>query len=135
MERTYSDLEKEQMMMESKNKQQQKYTRGRRIVTAICVINVVMAIISFFYSWNIISLAIQIGLNMALYCGVTWVRYFFAVGAGLGVIATMYLLCTTIGNLVLTIYCILMGIYCLVSAVILLKSEVVSEFMYVQKNG
>ncbi len=143
MEQEYSAEEKQQMIEHYKKSQDRLYVQGKIIVFVIATLNVIGAIGSAFVDFNIISLIIQIALSISLFCGVSWVRYFFAVGACLSCFYTLYLLLVGIdfstansnsGKYLLIAYLIFMLIYSITSTIVLFKSKSVSEFLYAQKN-
>lgn len=138
MEKEYSAVEKQQVLEQLEKKQKRLYLQGKIIVYVIAIINIIGAVVSAFTSFNFISLIVQIALSIALLCGVSWVRYFFAIGAGLSGLLTLYLLFGHIDFSVqsgIVIYLVLTLIYSIASCVVLFVSKSVSEFLYAQKNG
>lgn len=121
--------------------QERLYARGRAIVWTIAVLNVLGGLLSFFTQWNVIALAVQIVLSVALVRGVSWVRYLFAVGAALSSLWMLGALLggvsaeTTVGRVWLTLLIGLYLGYSVASCVCLFASKAVSEFLYAQKNG
>lgn len=118
-------------------RQEKRFKRGKMTVYAIAILNIVFTIVSFFLSFNLFSLIVQIVLSICLIAGVTWVRYLFAVGAALAVFVSVQLLVISAetGLVGLVIYSLLMIVYSGIACYLLFKSEAVSEFLYAQKNG
>ena len=138
MEKEYSATEKQQALEALEKKQNRLYIQGKIIVFVIAILNIVSAAASVFIDLNLITLIVQIALSIALLCGVSWVRYFFAIGAGLSAFLSLYLLCVYMDfsvHLGIAIYLMITMIYSIVSCVVLLVSKSVSEFLYVQKIG
>ncbi len=137
MEKEYSAVEKQQVLEQLEKEQKRLYLQGKIIVYVIAIINVIGAVVSAFTSFNFITLIVQIALSIALWAGVSWVRYYFAIGAGIGAFLTLYLLAHIDFSVQpgLVVYLILTLIYSIVSCVILFVSKSVSEFLYAQKNG
>ena len=99
-----------------------------------------MDIIEFVENFNVISLAIGMILTACLYFGVSWVRYFFAISATLGVIIGLITLATIFTAsapipIYLILYTIFISVYSLFVAIVLFKSEAVSEFLYSQETS
>lgn len=138
MEKEYSATEKQQALEALEKKQNRLYIQGKIIVFVIAILNIVSAAASVFIDLNLITLIVQIALSIALLCGVSWVRYFFAIGAGLSAFLSLYLLCVYMDfsvHLGIAIYLMITMIYSIASCVVLFVSKSVSEFLYAQKNG
>ena len=138
MEKEYSAAEKQQVFEQLEKKQKRLYLQGKIIVYCIAIINIIGAVVSAFTNFNLITLIVQIALSIALLCGVSWVRYFFAIGAGLSGFLTLYLLFGHIDfsdHSGIVIYLVLTLIYSITSCIVLFASKSVSEFLYAQKNG
>lgn len=138
MEKEYSATEKQQALEAFEKKQNRLYIQGKIIVFVIAILNIVSAAASVFIDLNLITLIVQIALSIALLCGVSWVRYFFAIGAGLSAFLSLYLLCVYMDfsvHLGIAIYLMITMIYSIVSCVVLFVSKSVSEFLYAQKIG
>ncbi|BBH20065.1 hypothetical protein Back11_14100 [Paenibacillus baekrokdamisoli] len=119
-------------------KQKRQYRLGQIIVSSISIINVISALISAFVNFSFFSLLIQVIVSIALFAGVTWIRYLFVVGAVLSIILNLMLLTSeyvsmmTQGLMIVTVF---QMIYAALASFLLLKSNSVSEFLYSQKNG
>ena len=145
MEKEYTELEKIQAIKEYEKSQKSLYIRGKIIITVIAVINVVSAVISAVLNFNVITLVIQIALSIALFCGVTWIRYLFAVGSALSCLMSLFLLLggtmdiaasePPIAGYLYIAYIIFWLCYSLISTILLFKSKAVTEFLYSQRNG
>ena len=138
MEKEYSATEKQQALEALEKKQNRLYIQGKIIVFVIAILNIVSAAASVCIDLNLITLIVQIALSIALLCGVSWVRYFFAIGAGLSAFLSLYLLCVYMDfsvHLGIAIYLMITMIYSIVSCVVLFVSKSVSEFLYAQKIG
>jgi hypothetical protein len=133
-----SSFEKEQAIKEFNLKQERQYKTGKFIVFTIATINIIGSIISAFTNFNLFSLIIQIVLSIALFCGISWVRYLFAIGAALGAFGILYVLIgegirpDTPAHVVASIAAY--WVYCVISSIVLFASKSVSEFLYSQKN-
>lgn len=140
MEEEYSAAEKQQVLEQIEKEQKRLYQQGKIIVYVIAIINIIGAVVSAFTNFNFITfitLIVQIALSLALLCGVTWVRYLFAIGLGLSGFLALYLLSGQMdfsGQLGMVIYLVLTLIYAVASCIILFVSKSVSEFLYAQKN-
>lgn len=134
---TGTKAEREQEYGRFVERQAKQFKRGKFIVYTIAALNIAMAIFSFSLNFDILSLIVQIVLAACLILGVTWVRYFFAVGAALAVFFSVQLLVLSVseGLIGFIIYSISIIIYSGISCFLLFKSEAVSEFLYAQKNG
>ena len=138
MDKEHSAVEEQQAFEQFEKRQERLYLQGKIIVYVLAILNIIGAIVSAFINLNLITLIIQITLSIALLRGVSWVRYFFAIGSGLSVLLILYLLCAHIDFSVqsgIVIYLVLTLIYSVASCVVLFTSKSVSEFLYVQKNG
>ena len=125
---------------------------GRIIVFTIATVNVITAVIGFFLNANVLTLAFQILWSVLLYIGVSWVRYFVAVGASLSALLSGFILFVNIVvpnddrgfGLIPTeptatyygtmAFWAVYFAYSLTSAVLLFRNECVSEFLYRQKE-
>lgn len=145
MEQEYYSQEKEHALREFEASHEKLYTRGKTIVFTIALLNVVSAVISSVIDFSLLQLAVQIALSIALFRGVSWVKYFFIIGAGLSCCISVSLLLKnetywiaslnqTIGILLIA-YLVLNLCYSIIVAILLFKSRAVSEFLYAQKNG
>ncbi len=120
-------------------KQNRLYQKGKVIVAAIAIVNVADGIISAVIRLNLFILIVEIALSIALFSGITWVRYLFATGYALGILQFLFLL---LGGTVdfsdapqyIVLMLILMAIN-LASCILLFKSKSITEFMYSQRNG
>ena len=137
MDDNLTQEQKEKVIENYRNKKSRQFNIGRIIVITIAAINVIMSFVSFFIQHNFISLIIQIALSIALIMGVAWVRYLYAIGAGLSILITINLLGSAIDGspIWLIIFLILELIYSIVSCILLFGNKCVSEFLYSQKNG
>lgn len=139
MEEEYSASEKQQVIEELEKTHQRLYLQGKIIVFVIATINAVGTIVSAFLNFNLVTLIVQIALSIMLLCGVPWVRYFFAIGAGMSSFLSLYLLFTDLNyagvNSGYVIYLVIMLVYSIASCIVLFASKSVSEFLYTQRNG
>jgi hypothetical protein len=116
----------------------EKAAVGKIILIAIAVINIVSTIFTnLILNFNLLALVVQIALSFALMSGVNWVRYLFAVGAGLAAFITLIYITTP--GVVLPVwmiaYFVLNTIYSIVVCVVLFVSKSVSEYIYERKHG
>ncbi|HBT63725.1 MAG TPA: hypothetical protein DEB10_03565 [Ruminococcaceae bacterium] len=124
---------------EFERKQNRLYQKGKVIVAAIAIVNVADGILSAVIRLNLFILIVEIALSIALFSGITWVRYLFATGYALGILQFLFLL---LGGTVdfsdapqyIVLMLILMAIN-LASCILLFKSKSITEFMYSQRNG
>ncbi|REK74639.1 MerR family transcriptional regulator [Paenibacillus paeoniae] len=132
-----SKAEREQEYARFMERQANKIKRGRIIVYTIAILHILFSIVSFFLSFNILQLIVQIVLSICLIAGVSWVRYLFATGAAISVFLSVQLIILTVseGLIDLLFYTILLVVYSGIGSFLLFKSESVSEFLYTQKNG
>ena len=129
--------EKQKAIKEFEAKQVRQYKTGKVIVFMIAAINIIMAFISAFTSFNLLSLIVQVALSIALFMGVSWVRYLFAIAAAMNVIFILFALINTAVGLpvYLIIISLLIIAYSVASSLLLLINKSISEFLYSQKNG
>jgi len=129
--------QKEQAMLEFRAGQERRVRVGRRIVLTIAILNIVMSVLSFFIDFNIISLIVQIALSIALIYGVTWVRYYLAIGFGLSGIGALYIagLASVRFPLWAVLFFLAYAIFLFGTCVLLFTSKSVSEYMYAKKHG
>jgi len=129
--------EKEQAFIDFENRQKKRVVLGKMIVMLIASLNVMLAIMSAIANFNLFALIIQIALSLALFFGVTWVRYLFAVGAALGSMLNLYLLMVVISEPPVWIIIFLISniVFNIASCILLFANKCVSEFLYAQKNG
>ncbi|RKP46739.1 MerR family transcriptional regulator [Cohnella endophytica] len=117
-------------------RQERRYKVGKGIVFAIAAINVAAAIFSAVINLALFSLIVQIAISIALFAGVTWVRYVFIFGAALSTLSGFSLLMQwgeySLPSAV-AVLIVGMMVYSVVSCVLLLRSEAVKEFLYTQK--
>jgi len=124
-------------------RQERQFRLGKAIVFTIASLNILFTLLSAFLNFNFFSVIIQIALSIALYMGVAWVRYLFAIGAVLGIFFGIALLVelaglASSGAAVPAWIFILNGVMILfagASSLLLLFNSAVSEFLYAQKNG
>lgn len=133
-----SRQEKERVIKEIEQQQKNMYRNGKIIVFIIATMNILASIMAFIFTYSL-TVIIQVPLSMALYGGVAWVRYLFAVGATIGAIQALsillggYMGSDTPGLLIL--FFVFYLVYEVASAIMLLTNKSVSEFLYAQKNG
>jgi len=118
-------------------RERKRYRLGQAIVFTIAALNVVFSLISAVLELRLFSLLIQIALSVALFMGVTWVRYLFVFGAALQIFLGLNLLANAGVMLSAgwTAFIVLQMIIAGVSGALLLFSSAVSDFLYTQKNG
>lgn len=131
--------EKEQALKEFERKQEIQYKAGKAIVLTIAAVNIIGTLATAVVKFNFFTVIIQIALSIALFCGVSWVRYLFAAGAALSVFITFAVLTGgTIGAGV-PVYTVVITVaylaYSIASCIVLFASKSVSWFLYSQKNG
>ena len=121
-----------------RKKQARQYRVGGSIVFAIAALNVLFSLISAMLEFRLVVLIFQIGLSVALFAGVVWVRYLFVVGAVLHIIIGMNWFAQGLAAnrpaefiALVVIEMVVAGI----SALLLLFSPAVKEFLYEQKYG
>lgn len=145
----YTAEEKRQAFKQYEINQIKSYNRGRAIIIAIAAVNMIAALVYLIIPgsfWaDLISAFISVALSLALFFGVVWVRYLYAISFGVSAfkyfvaayITVEEMLLGNIGQLgywLIAILVILIA-YSIVSALLLLVSKSVSEFLYEQKNG
>jgi len=128
--------QREQALLEYRQRLDKKIKTGRTVVYVIAIINVVMAGASAAVNFNLISLIVQIVFSVALCAGVAWVRFLFAAGAGFNAITTLMLLTTAAAELPLWMPFVIVFnvVICAASCVTLFYSESVREFMRARKR-
>ncbi len=139
MQEEYLTTEEQQVLDELEKNQNRLYKQGKIIVSVIAISNIIGAVVSAFVNFNLLLLIVQIILTIALICGVSWVRYLFAVSAGLNSFLSLSLLFGYLDfqavNPAVVTYIVLLLVYSIASCVVLFASKAVSEFLYTQKNG
>jgi hypothetical protein len=130
-----TEREKEIALMRFEAGQKKKYRTGMAIVVTIASINIILSLISFLVNFNIVSLIIQVSLSVALFCGVTWVRYLFAIIDVFYVFALLVLLREFgYAPIELIIISVTLLLYYTISCIVLFASKSVSEFLYSKSN-
>lgn len=117
----------------------QQARRGRMIVYTVAALNLIFAVISAFYRFNILALAVQLALSAALALGVGWVRWLFAADAVADAAVIFYVMFAKTDFFALPWYgmlCVaaLIAFY-LAAGVTLFFSKSVSEFLYEKRFG
>jgi hypothetical protein len=134
-----TNQEKEQALKEFEQRQEKRYKTGKAIVFTIATVNILGTVATSFGKFNLFSLLIQIALSIALFCGVSWVRYFFAAGAALSVFSMLYLLAGLSSGanipVLIIVFIVAYMAYGIASSIVLFASKSVSWFLYGQKNG
>ncbi|MCR2806152.1 MerR family transcriptional regulator [Paenibacillus soyae] len=116
-------------------RQAKQFKRGKIMVTAIASLNVLISLFSLIASGDFISFIIQTVLSICLFLGVSWVRYFFAVGAAFTAFISIQILVLGLMEPLIAIIGLVQLIYSVAICVLLFRSEAISEFLYSQKNG
>ncbi|WP_168123715.1 MerR family transcriptional regulator [Paenibacillus sp. HB172176] len=133
-----SKADRQQQYEQFVKRQAKQFQRGRAIVFLIAALNIAGTIASCFVDFRLFSLLIQIAVSIALFAGVSWVRYLFIAGAIMSVLSGFALLGDeNIGHAPgsLLLLFIINVIYSVVAALLLIRSESVREFLYAQKHG
>ncbi len=130
-------LQREQALAEFEAKQSKRYALGKLIVLTIAILNILFAVLSAVVNFNIFTLLIQIALSIALFAGVVWVRYLFAIGSALGALLSFYLLMVQIGDRPawITVFLVIYMAFHITCCILLLSNKCVKDFLYAQKNG
>lgn len=138
MEPLLSKEEREAFLIEREKRVEQQYKTGKIIVSTIAVTYIVFTIIGVILSLNILSLIINISAACALFFGVKWVRIYYAIAVGTGVLLFLAVLFNPgamsqipVWAVIITILQLAFGI---VSSILLFRSESVIEFMEVQRE-
>jgi len=129
--------EKEQALIDFENRQKKRLVVGKTIVMFIALLNVILAVMSAIANFNLLTLVIQITLSIALFLGVIWVRYLFAIGAALGFAINLYLLVNIVNEptVWIILFLVLNIVFNIASCILLFANKYVSDFLYSQKNG
>jgi len=132
-----TEQEKQKAIEEFYAQQEKQYKKGKIIVSTITLLNIIVAIASAFNNFNLLTLIIEISLSIALFCGVRWVRYFFAIEGVLNAVIILYVLMNATVNIPVyyIIIAVIYMIYYVIRSIILFVSKSVSEFLYIQENG
>jgi len=137
-----TEQEKKDALESFEQQQTRLYRTGKIIVFVIATVNVVGTVVSSFINFNFFTLVVQIALSIALYMGVSWVRYFFAVSGAITAALNLYMLNIIMGESgaaaehpAVAAFLGVYTVYAIASCIILFKSRGVSEFLYAQKNG
>lgn len=122
-------------------KAERRLRTGRLIVRVVAVVQLLGTFAQAFVEFQPLAFLLGIALAAALFFGVSWVCYLFAVCSALDVVWMLYLLCggaTFSGSpfAALVIGCLLLRIvYDIAVSVLLFCSKAVKDFLYAQKNG
>ncbi len=138
-EKNISALEKKKMIEEYEKRIIKQYRFGKVAVFTIATLNIIFTILSnIIGSFNILNVIIQISLSVALFMGVSWVRWFFVAGSVLSIGFTLYALMSLLGQgeiyIGYIIFMILSLIQAAVSGGLLAFNKGVSEFLYSQRT-
>ena len=134
----YSSTDIEQYKQEFKKSQDKLIFKGKLIVYLIVCVALISTIIVSIQNFNWIYLVLQIVISISFLRGVTWIKYFVAIDAGITGIGALFMLLVGIDfsstdkntKLVLLIYFGLLLIYKTFTCLILFKSKAVSEYLY-----
>ena len=129
--------EKEQALKEYEISQNKRVLVGKTIVVFIASINIILAVLSYIIDFNNFKIA-QIVFSIALISGVTWVRYFFAIGAAINAFSIFYTL-WVVGSQIsfpvwVTAVLVIQLVYFIASCILLFTNKNISEYMYARKN-
>lgn len=133
-----SSADIEQYKLEFKKSQDKLIFKGKLIVYLIVCVALISTIIVSIQNFNWIYLVLQIVISISLLRGVTWIKYFVAIDAGITGIGALFMLLVGIDfsstdkntKLVLLIYFGLLLIYKTFTCLILFKSKAISEYLY-----
>ena len=138
-EKNISALEKKKMIEEYEKRIIKQYRFGKVAVFTIATLNIIFTILSnIIGSFNILNVIIQISLSVALFMGVSWVRWFFVAGSILNIGVSLYVLMNLLGEWEIYIGYIIFTILSLIQAAVsgglLAFNKGVSEFLYSQRT-
>ncbi|MCL2772636.1 MAG: hypothetical protein FWD71_04725 [Oscillospiraceae bacterium] len=119
-------------------KQDKRLFMGKIIIICVAVINILLALLTAVAKIDFEPMIIQIIFSVVLISRVAWFRYFFAIGAVINVIQSIYSL--TANNAVLPTFTwkvivLLISLVYLASSIMLFISKCVREYMRDKKNG
>ncbi len=111
---------------------------GKVLVVIIAVLNLLAPIanvVTDFRLGTLLSLVLAGILSAALFSGVTWVRYLFALGAGINTFYMLFLLLGgalefTGGHFWVILLMVLQLLYSVAACLLLLFSKSIKEFLY-----
>ena len=133
--------EKERALQEFESHHEKQLNRGRIIILSFIIIDGLLLLISFFLSWDL-SLVFEIVFLVLLYKGYGFMRYIYAIIAGIHVLMNLYLLTgisfenvSSMNVLFFIFLTILPILFQLTTAIVFFTSKSVGEFMYSQRNG
>lgn len=135
-----SRAEREVEYEQFRKRQEKQQKTGYIIILVIALGNVLASLISLAVSFNggsLFGLILQIVFSIALFNGVVWVRYLFAIGAALQTFIIIVVLSQGLFTLPIAVTTLLF-LYIALSAAtcgLLLRSTAVSEFLYGQRYG
>ena len=143
---TSTDKEKEQAWVEFQKRQNIRIRIGKTIVIIIAAVNFIWSIINAFTGQNpllaIFTVVVQLILSIALIMGVGWIRYLFAIVAGLSVISGLASFINPNSALMLSdptalaiVFVLLSIAFNIASCILLFFNKCVSEFLYAQKTS
>jgi hypothetical protein len=130
--------DRERALEQYQRRQERQYLIGKIIVYTIATIHIISTLISAIIDFSLFSFVIQLALGIALFAGVTWVRYLFVLGAGLSIFIGLALVSegylSEVSPGFIGLFAVQM-IYPIIASVLLLAHSGVKEFLYSQKNG
>ena len=125
--------EQDEKLEEFEEVQQRRYSIGKAIVYTIVGINLISVFSSYFIlKGSFFKMLVQIGLNIALLFGVSWVRYLYIVSGILSAILLFISFFVTLGMGIGSWIWIVVFEFALVvvETILLLSNKSVKEYMY-----
>ncbi len=133
MERKATEFEKQQAIEEVKKSIKAEYSKGKKQITIICIIELILIVLSFLTYFDVGSLIIGTALCGGLYLGFSWIRYLYALNSALTAFVVFNLVFFSQDSSFVAIV-LVTAIYKIAVAVLLFTSEAISEFLYSQQN-
>lgn len=139
MEPLLNKEEREAVLREREERLERNYRKGKIIVSTIAIVFILFTVISAFVKLNILGLIINISAATALFFGIKWVRVYYAITVGIGIIIFLSAIFNPEAMAILPAWALIASIaqllFGIVSSILLFKSEAVIDFMEYQRES
>ncbi len=136
-----NDTEKLAAVEEYEKNYQKRYKTGKTIVSVIVIINLLATAVSAIIDFNLFTVIFNVAISIALFLGVSWIRYLCSVFCVLDSFLYLYLI-TNLSSypqdtltVSLIVWFAALIIYKIAVAVLIAFNKNVADFLYAQKNG
>lgn len=136
-----NEAEKLAAIEEYEKNYQKRYETGKKIVAVIVIINLLATTISAIADFNLFTVVINVAFSVALFFGVSWVRYLFSALCAIDALVYSSLIFALLSYpqdvppTPLIFLFVVLTAYKIAVAVLIAFNKSVADFLYAQKNG